>query len=143
MENNNKENAADGNELLPSFGGEKRKVKKTDNSNNGNDSRSLVILYLRKKKSLPNYSTKILFFFRNCSTPFYTPFSDSSSSSAIRLGRCVDALLELAVAHPAEAQAGQWLPKLFRHLLNSVEGKTISRRQQQQQSQWGRWGNTY
>ena len=37
-----------------------------------------------------------------------------------RLERCLNSMLELAVAYPVEARAGNWLPKLFRHLLHAI-----------------------
>uniref|UniRef100_A0A914H7N1 Vacuolar protein sorting-associated protein 8 central domain-containing protein n=1 Tax=Globodera rostochiensis TaxID=31243 RepID=A0A914H7N1_GLORO len=38
--------------------------------------------------------------------------------------RCIASLLELAAAHPAEAQHGDWLAKLFRHLLKALPEAT-------------------
>uniref|UniRef100_A0A183BV41 Vps8 domain-containing protein n=1 Tax=Globodera pallida TaxID=36090 RepID=A0A183BV41_GLOPA len=38
--------------------------------------------------------------------------------------RCIASLLELAAAHPAEARHGDWLAKLFRHLLKALPEAT-------------------
>ena len=43
---------------------------------------------------------------------------------------CVNFLLELTATYPTEAQDGDWLHKLFKHLLNTLQIKSVMDKQE-------------